>query len=87
MLNGKWGLGRVNLRMATGIFKSSRPKSQRDVWLEFFSDAKLLERNHVTAEELEILHDFSPLGGVTCNGDILFILGTIRWARDKSSGS
>jgi len=75
------------LRMATSIFKSIRPKSQYEVWQDFFNDDELLERYKVTAEDLEILRDFSPLGGVTCVGDILFILSTIRWARDKKPGS
>ena len=70
------------MRMASSIFRL-RPKSQREVWQEFFADAELLERNHITEEELEILHDFSPLGVVTCAGDILFILSTIRWANRK----
>ncbi len=75
------------IRMATTIFRFRKPRSQHGVWQDFFGDAKLLERNHVTDEELEILHDFSPLGGVTSNTDILFILSTIRWARDKKPGS
>ncbi len=75
------------LRMATSIFKSFRPKSQHEFWQDFFNDDELLERYKVTAEDLEILHDFSPLGVVTCVGDILFILSTIRWARDKKPGS
>ena len=71
------------VRMAASIF---RPKSQHEIWAEFFADAALLASNHVTAEELEVLHDFSPLGVVTCTGDILFILSTIRWAnRPKPS--
>jgi len=74
------------VRMASSIFRT-RPKSQRDLWDEFFSNAALLSRNHVTDEELEILHDFSPLGVVTCTGDILFILSTIRWASAKKPGS
>ena len=82
-LTSELSVGRRILRMATAIFKTAKHKSQRDVWQEFFSDTELLERNHVTAEELEILRDFSPLGVVTCNGDILFILETIRWARDQ----
>ena len=75
------------LRMATSIFKSIRPKSQYEVWQDFFNDAELLERYRVTEEDLEILRDFSPLGVVTCVGDIHFILSTIRWARDKKPGS
>lgn len=75
------------LRMATSIFKSVKPRSQRDVWCDFFSDSALLQKHHVTAEEIEILRDFSPLGVVTCNTDILFILSTIRWARDKKPGA
>ena len=75
------------LRMATSIFKSIRPRSQHEVWQDFFTDTELLARHQVSEEDLEILHDFSPLGGVTCVGDILFILSTIRWARDKKPGS
>ena len=73
--------------MATAIFKTAKHKPQCDVWQEFFSDTEVLERNHVTEEEREILRDFSPLGVVTCTGDILFILATIRWARDKKPGA
>lgn len=75
------------LRMATSIFKSIRPRSQYEIWQDFFNDEELLARYKVTEEDLEILHDFSPLGVVTCVGDILFILNTIRWARDKKPGS
>jgi hypothetical protein len=67
------------VRMKRSFFQA-RPRTQHDVWAEFFADAELLARNHVTQEESEILHDFSPLGAVTCIGDILFILSTIRWA-------
>ncbi len=73
------------VRMKASFFQA-RPKSQHEVWAEFFADVALLVANHVTQEEIEILHDFSPLGVVTCIGDILFILSTIRWAnREKSS--
>ncbi len=73
------------VRMRRSIFRD-RPKSQDEVWAEFFADAELLAANHVTEEEIEILRDFSPLGVITCTGDILFILSTIRWAnREKSS--
>lgn len=72
--------------MATAVFKSSRRK-RRDVWQDFLSDTELLEKNHVTPAEMEILKDFSPLGVLTGSGDILFILDTIRWARDKKKGS
>jgi hypothetical protein len=72
------------MRMAGSIFKF-RPKSQREIWQEFFDDTKLLARHHVTDEELVILHDFSPLGAITCIGDVLFILSTIRWANRQGS--
>ncbi len=73
--------------MATAIFKSAKPKTRRDdVWQEFLGDTELHRRNRITAEELEILKDFSPLGVLTGSGDILFILDTIRWARDKKPG-
>ena len=74
-------------RMGIAIFKSSKRKPPRDVWQEFLGDAKLLKEHHITDEEMEILKDFSPLGVVTCIGDILFILSTIRWGRDKKRGS
>jgi hypothetical protein len=86
-LTSELSVGRRILRMATAIFKTAKHKPQCDVWQEFFSDSEVLERNHVTEEELEILRDFSPLGVVTCTGDILFILETIRWARDKKPGA
>jgi hypothetical protein len=70
------------MRMAGSILRF-KPKSQRDIWNGFFSDTELLARHQVTAEELVILHDFSPLGAITCTGDILFILSTIRWANRK----
>jgi hypothetical protein len=70
--------------MAVSIFKAKR-RSHRDVWAEFFANSKRLARHHVTAEELQILRDFAPRGVVTCIGDVLFILGTIRWAnREKA---
>jgi hypothetical protein len=65
--------------MAVSIFKAKR-KSPREVWKEFFANSKRLARHHVTAEELQILRDFAPRGVVTCIGDILLILRTIRWA-------
>ncbi len=67
------------MRMAGSILRF-KPKSQRDIWNGFFSDTELpsARLHQVTAEELVILHDFSPLGAITCTGDILFILGTIR---------
>jgi hypothetical protein len=78
------------MRMAGSILRfkprtprHSWPKSQGDLWNEFFNDAELLARHQVTAEELIILRDFSPLGAITCTGDILFILSTIRWANRK----
>lgn len=46
-------------------------------------DSHFLEKHKVTGEDLEILNDFSPLGGVKGQGDVLFILDTIRWARAK----
>ena len=67
----------------TTIRKSIKPKASQSVWQAFLGDRALLEENQVTAEELEILQDFSPLGVLTGNADLLFILETIRWARDK----
>jgi hypothetical protein len=63
--------------------KVTKRKPRQSVWQEFVGDTELLKRNHVNAEELEILNDFSPLGVLTGSGDLLFILDTIRWARDK----
>jgi hypothetical protein len=63
--------------------KTTKRKPTQGVWQEFVGDTELLKRNRVNAEELEILSDFSPLGVLTGSGDLLFILDTIRWARDK----
>jgi len=63
--------------------KVTKRKARQSVWQEFVSDTELLKKNRVTAEELEILQDFSPLGVLTSSGDLLFILDKIRWARDK----
>jgi len=63
--------------------KVTKRKARQSVWQEFVSDTELLKKNRVTAEELEILQDFSPLGVLTGSGDLLFILDKIRWARDK----
>ena len=63
--------------------KVTKRKARQSVWQEFVSDTELLKKNRVTAEELEILQDFSPLGVLTGIGDLLFILDKIRWARDK----
>ena len=79
--------GRANLRMAPGIFKSSRRKLPRDVWNEFLGDTELLRKHQITDDELAILHEFAPRGVVTCTGDILFILSTIRCGRDKKQGA
>jgi hypothetical protein len=68
--------------MAT-VKKITSRKARPAVWREFLGDTKLLKHNQVTAEELEILKDFSPLGVLTGSGDLLFILEKIRWARDK----
>ena len=67
--------------------KTTKRQSRPTVCQEFLSDGELLKKNRVTAEELEILHDFSPLGVLTGSGDLLFILETIRWARDKKSAA
>jgi hypothetical protein len=63
--------------------KIGQRKPKQSVWQAFASDTELLKKNQVNAEELEILGDFSPLGVLTGSGDLLFILETIRWARDK----
>jgi hypothetical protein len=68
--------------MATAKKIRSR-KARPAVWREFLGNTELLQQNQVTGEELEILKDFSPLGVLTGNGDLLFILEKIRWARDK----
>jgi len=63
--------------------KTTKRKARQDVWQGFLKDTALLQKHKVNDEELEILEDFSPLGVLTGSGDLLFILETIRWARDK----
>ena len=73
--------------MAAGVFRSSKRMPPREVWNAFLGDAELLRKNHITDDELAILKEFSPLGVVTCTGDILFILSTLRSGRDKKQGA
>ena len=86
-LSSRSNAGRVNLRMAAGVFRSSKRMPPREVWNAFLGDAELLRKNHITDDELAILHEFAPRGVVTCTGDILFILSTIRCGRDKKQGA
>jgi hypothetical protein len=69
--------------MALGTPKTSKRQKARDVWRDCLDDSRFLAKHKVTDEDLEILNDFSPLGGVKGQGDVLFILDTIRWARAK----
>ncbi|HLI78861.1 MAG TPA: hypothetical protein VKV03_02695 [Candidatus Binataceae bacterium] len=69
--------------MASVSSKVTRHQKARNVWRDCLSDARFLKKNRVTEEDQQILSDFSPLGGVKGEADVLFILDTIRWARDK----
>jgi hypothetical protein len=69
--------------MALAIRKTSRRPKARDEWRDCLNDARFLKENRISDEDLEILNDFSPLEGVMGETDVLFILDTIRWARNK----
>ena len=69
------------------VRKTIKRNARRGAVREFLGDKALLKRNGVTAEEVTILKDFSPLGVLTGSADLLFILETIRWARDKHSAA
>ncbi|HLX38498.1 MAG TPA: hypothetical protein VKR29_11885 [Candidatus Binataceae bacterium] len=69
--------------MASTIRTKFKRRPPRDIWRESLTDPRFLAVNQITDEDREILSDFSPLGGVKGEGDILFILDTIRWARAK----
>ena len=74
------------VRMKASFFQA-RPKSQHEVWAEFFADAALLARQsrhrRRRSRSSTIFHHSES---VTGTGDILFILSTIRWAnREKGS--
>ena len=66
--------------MASAIRKRQKAT---DVWRDCLNDPRFLEQHRITQEDRQILSDFSPLGGVKAEADVLFILETIRWARDK----
>jgi hypothetical protein len=74
-------LGRRILEMANSIFGPAKSTGRRDIWQEFLNDTKLHEEHHITADEIEMLKTFAPLGMLTGTCDILFILNKIRWAR------
>lgn len=71
------------LRMASAIFELIKSRSRSEVWKDFLADTTLQKANRITAEELELLGNFSPFGALTGKRDLLFILETIRWARDR----
>jgi hypothetical protein len=69
--------------MPSTIRTRLRRRAPRDIWRECLSDPRFLAKHNITDEDRQILSDFSPLGGVTGETDVLFILDTIRWARAK----
>ena len=71
--------------MANSIFRTPKKSGQRNVWQDFLNNKELQREHHVTDEEIEMLKNFAPLGMLTGNGDILFILNKIRWARLRNS--
>jgi hypothetical protein len=54
------------------------PQTEREIWDRFSKDRELLERLHVTTQELEALANCVLLGTLTCKQDMLFILQQIR---------
>ena len=69
--------------MASTVRISTKKFKSRDVWRDCLDDPRFLQKHKITDEDRQILEDFSPLGGVTGETDVLFILDTIRWARGK----
>ena len=69
--------------MPSTIRTKLKRRTPRDIWRECLTDPRFLADHRVTEEDRQILSDFSPLGGVKGEGDVLFILDTIRWARGK----
>lgn len=58
-------------------------RSPRDqAWRQFISDKALLARYHVEPRELRVLAKTNMLGAITAPRDFLFILNSIRQARD-----
>jgi hypothetical protein len=69
--------------MPSTVRIKTKRRAPRDIWRECLNDPRFLVKHKVTDEDRQILSDFSPLGGVKGEGDVLFILDTIRWARAK----
>jgi transcriptional regulator with XRE-family HTH domain len=61
--------------------KARRP-SPEQAWRKFASDKALLARYHVEPDELRVLAKTNLLGVITAPRDFLFILNSIRQARD-----
>ena len=64
-------------------FSESVGRSRRDIWEAFLNDRELLDRYHVTEEELGALKTFAPFGTLTGTDDIIYILERIRRSRRR----
>src|ERR1700683_3651442 len=58
-------------------------RSRREIWEAFLNDKELLDRYHVTAEEIDSLKTFAPFGTLTGSDDIIYILERIRRSRRR----
>jgi len=68
--------------MARSLSESVGP-SRRDIWEAFLLNKELLDRYHVTAEEIDSLKTFAPFGTLTGSDDIIYILERIRRSRRR----
>lgn len=75
--------GKIRIKIPSKAVGSLERRNARDRWRDCLTDPGFLKQHGITEEDRQILNDFSPLGGVTGQADVLFILNTIRWARNK----
>ena len=68
--------------MASSV-SGSVGRSRRDIWEAFLADQELLDRYHVTDEELGTLKTFAPFGTLTGTDDMIYILERIRRSRRR----
>jgi hypothetical protein len=85
---------RQEVRPEAEVFKQEEPimarslsesvgRSRREIWEAFLNDKELLNRYHVTAEEIDSLKTFAPFGTLTGSDDIIYILERIRRSRRR----
>ena len=64
-------------------FSESVGRSRREIWEAFLNDRELIDRYHITEEELRTLKTFAPFGTLTGSDDIIYILERVRRSRRR----